>query len=397
MNTLFKSFIYFFRGFSLIFFFLILSLSSKTQSRLTDNNWQQLFAESYYSSYKGFHSLRDHWLNLSMSTNVTDMEALSNGLDAILAIYETTDSIDYLEDAITLVKNNISKAQQIDLIPGNKLRFNDSYKGWIDRGKDTSTSYYHTEVVLSEIYFYQYVARLLKDINNDRKVKPIDKIKQFYTSTLSFIEKNIWDKWVNRGIRLKNNPYSYLLLGRTHMASHWAYIASELYFLTKNEKRKKDYLAFVNLYNNDLENNFSKYDKYILWNQTWDSITSGPGIIQDVSHANLVISYIVEAYDLGLWKDFDAIQRIINTIKDKLWDSQDCFFKDNIDGTMFQAGKSHSSVGSFQADGFIKLTRYDKSLFSIYEKFISCSKYLTAWYQYGQLFSNLALSEKLLR
>ncbi|HXT83651.1 MAG TPA: hypothetical protein VN704_04880 [Verrucomicrobiae bacterium] len=332
-----------------------------------------------------------------MSTNVTDMEALSNGLDAILAIYETTDSIDYLEDAITLVKNNISKAQQIDLIPGNKLRFNDSYKGWIDRGKDTSTSYYHTEVVLSEIYFYQYVARLLKDINNDRKVKRIDKIKQFYTSTLSFIEKNIWDKWVNRGIRLKNNPYSYLLLGRTHMASHWAYIASELYFLTKNEKRKKDYLAFVNLYNNDLENNFSKYDKYILWNQTWDSITSGPGIIQDVSHANLVISYIVEAYDLGLWKDFDAIQRIINTIKDKLWDSQDCFFKDNIDGTMFQAGKSHSSVGSFQADGFIKLTRYDKSLFSIYEKVISCSKYLTAWYQYGQLFSNLALSEKLLR
>jgi hypothetical protein len=68
-----------------------------------------------------------------------------------------------------------------------------------------------------------------------------------------------------------------------------------------------------------------------------------------------------------------------------------------MDGTMILTSQLHRSSGSFQADGFVKLTRYDRSLFPIYEKFMECSKYLAAAsYQYGQLFANLALSEKLL-
>jgi len=330
---------------------------------------------------------------------VTDFEPLSYGLDAILAMYENTDSISYIEDAIELTTNIIRKAQVTDLIPGNKFRLKDSYKGWIERGTDSSSGIFHLETVLSEVYFFEYVSRLLKDIYNDKNIYAIPQFRTFYNSTLDFIEANIWDKWANRGMRYNKDKDRYLLLNRTHMASHWAYIAAELYFLTKNADRKSEYISFVNLYNTNLENNFRKYDKYISWNQTWDAqtVSTDTSIIQDVSHANLVVSYLVEAYTLGLWKDFDSIQRIINTLKDKLWDPQDCLFRDNIDGSMFKPGNHHSTVGSFQADGFVKLTRYDKSLFEVYEQFINCSKYVTTWYQYGQLFANLALSKKLLK
>jgi hypothetical protein len=237
---------------------------------------------------------------------------------------------------------------------------------------------------------------LLKDIKTNKSLRRQQPYKKFSRQTFNFIETNIWDKWISRGLRYKKNPYHFLMLVRTHMASHWAYIAAELYFLTRDSKRKIAYLNFVNFYNNQLEKNFHKYENYISWNQTWDDSPSDR-IIQDVSHANLVVSYLVEAYDLGLWTDFDAIQRIIITLKDKLWDSNDCIFKDNIDGTMIPASQVHRSIGSFQTDGFVKLTRYDGSLFPIYEKFMECSKYLAAAsYQYGQLFANLALSEKLL-
>ncbi|MGN6195903.1 MAG: hypothetical protein ACTHOB_13260 [Ginsengibacter sp.] len=375
-------------------FFTILNISCKSQP--IDSNWKGLFEKSYYEGYRGFPPLKDYWITLSNSKRVTAFEPLSYGLDAILAMYEATGSVKYIADAIMLTNNIIKKAKTTNKIPGNRFRLKDEYKGWIEDGADSTSGIFHSETVLSEIYFFQYVGRLLKDIHNNEKLYQKPYFKEFYNKTLDFIENNIWRKWESRGIRFENNKYDYLLLNRTHMASHWAYIATELYFLTKSDSLRNDYITFIKTYNKKLENNFFKYDKYILWNQTWDDITDSKKIVQDVSHANLIVSYIVEAFSLGLWKDSDAIQRIINTLKDKLWDSQDCLFADNLDGTMFETGYQ-GSVGSFQADGFVKLTRYDPSLLSIYEKFVNCSKYLTTWYQYGQLFANLTLSVRLLK
>jgi len=341
-------------------------------------------------------------MSLSKSRSITDLQALSYGLDAILTMFETTDNLTYLNDAISLTDNVINRAHTTKDIPGNVSIYRDSYHGWIQNSSGKDTALFNQELVLSEIYFFQYVSRLLKDINNRPSVIKWDKYRTFYLTTLDFIEKNIWDKWKTRGAKFKNDKYGYLLLVRTHMASHWAYIAAELSFLTTSENRKYDYLSFIELYNNSLEKNFVKYENYIKWNSTWDDYSLGSvnrpvDIIQDVSHGNLVVSYIVEANSLGLWKDQDAIQRLINTVKDILWDPQKCIFTDNIDGTLFGPHHEGLSVGSFQADGFVKLTRYNSNLFSIYEKFISCSPMVIAWRQYGQLFVNLALSEKLLK
>lgn len=359
----------------------------------SDQDFKKLFYQSYYIGFKKFPPLREHWMALSVSKDVTDLEALSKGFDAVLSMYEATDSISYLNDAIILTNNVISEAQVTKNIAGDVSTFRDSYKGWTVAAS-SDTALFNHETVLSEVYFFQNVCRLLKDIHNKYSIYRIKKYKNFYISTFDFIETNIWDKWEERGVRMEKDKFFYLLLSRTHMASHWAYIAADLSLLTDSKARRNEYVSFVNLYNSKLENNFHKYGKYISWNMTWDD-SHTPKIIQDVSHANLVIGYIVEAYDLGLWKDSDAVQRIINTVKDKLWDPEECIFRDNIDGTMFEKGQK-GSVGSFQADGFVKLTRYDKSLFEIYGKFISCSKYLTAWYQYGQLFANLALSDKII-
>jgi hypothetical protein len=333
-------------------------------------------------------------MTLSVSKDVTDLEALSKGLDAVLAMFEATDSVAYLNDAIVLTNNVVNRAQVTKNIHGNLSTFKDNYKGWTVDVSGSDTMLFNHETVLSEVYFFQNVCRLLKDIHNNDDFYTIKKYKNFYITTLNFIEINIWNKWENRGVRMQKDKYFYLFLSRTHMACHWAYIAADLSFLTDSKARRNSYITFVNLYNSKLENNFYRYDKYISWNQTWDNqnITK---IIQDVSHANLVVAYIIEASDLGLWKDSDAIVRIINTVKDKLWDPKDCLFRDNIDGSMFEAGNK-GSIGSFQADGFVKLTRYDKGLFDIYDKFINCSNFLTAWYQYGQLFANLALSAKII-
>lgn len=378
--------------------FVCLSLltSYRSNGQPGSVNYQKLFRKSYYEGFKGFKPLKQHWLQLSKSKNVEDLEALSYGLDAILTMYEVTDSLNYLDVAMSLVNNNIGNALVTNQIKGNRFIYRDNYKGWIEQGKDSTSGVFHREVVLDEAYFYQYVCRLLRVINQNKRLIRKKRYRKFFTRTLDFVETNIWDKWISRGVRDSKNRYYFLLLSRTHMASHWAYIAAELYFLSGKMNRQDDYLNFVNTYNKKLEGNFHRYGNYISWNQTWDSNKHTTSIIQDVSHGNLVISYIVEAYDLGLWTDYDAIERIINTLKDKLWDPEDCLFRDNMDGTTIHAGPLLGDVGSFQSDGFVKLTRYDKSLFPVYEKFIECSKYLTAWYQYGQLFASLAFSKKIL-
>lgn len=379
----------------------ILFFANIVKAQNSTFNWHQLFYQSYYIGFEKQPPLRHYWFDLSTSKEVLDLPPLSYGLDAILAMYEVTDSTTYLDDAISITNNVINSSQIIDQIAGNRSPFNDAYLGWIERNPK-QTGLYLQEVVLAEIYFFQYVTRLLKDMHNDKVINQNPKYRHFYSRMLSFVETNIWDKWENRGIRMRKNKDAYLLLNRAHMASHWAYIASELYFLTSSDSRRKNYGDFVSLYNNELEKNFTRYGKYIKWNSTWDFLPDGskshlPDIIEDVSHGNLVVSYIVEASSLGLWKDRDAIQRLINTVKDILWNPGKCIFTDNIDGTLFGQNHDGLSVGSFQADGFVKLTRYDSSLFVIYEKFISCSPIIINWRQYGQLFANLALSEKILK
>lgn len=375
---------------------ILRSISANAQEK--QYNWDSLFQKTYQDTFHQLIPLKQYWLDLSLSKRLTDLTPLSYGLDALQAMFQATDSTIYLDDAMVLINNVIRRARISNQIPGNSFTLKDRYESWI--AEIPSEEGYETEDPLSESYFFQYVTKLLRDISENPKVFNKKKYRSFYYQTLNFIETNVWDKWESRGIRF-GYKYVYMLRSRTHMASHWAYIAADLSVLTTALSRKLDYLNVVNLYNTNLENNFVKYDRYISWNSTWnENFTSTDDTlkaVQDVAHGNQVVAYVVEAYELDLWKDSEVIVRLVKTLKDKLWYSKNCTFKDNIDGSMFDSRYSKNwSSGSFQAAGFVKLVRFDKTLFPIYEKFINCSKNLTKWYQYGELFANLALDKKLL-
>jgi hypothetical protein len=384
---------------SIVIAFILVSISITANAQIKQYNFESLFQEAYKHSFHNLIPLKQYWLNLSLSKRLTDLTPLSYGLDALQAMFQTTNSTIYLDDAIVLINNVLQRSKISDEIPGNSFKLKDKYKSWI--AEIPGEQSYELEDPLSESYFFQYVTKLLRDISLNRNVFNEKKYQLFYYHTLNFIETNVWDKWESRGLRL-GDKYVYILRSRTHMASHWAYIAADLSVLTTSLSRKLDYRNVVNLYNANLENNFVKYNQYILWNSTWNksfSITDDTArIIQDVAHGNQVVAYLIEAYELQLWKDSGSIVRLVNTVKEKLWNPANCTFKDNIDGSTFDSLESkNSSSGSFQAAGFVKLARFDRSLFSIYEKFIACSKYLTFWYQYGELFANLALSNKLFK
>lgn len=387
----------YFKSVILFLLFVIESTALKAQNK--NYNWENLFEKSYFNDFRNFPPLRKYLMDISNSKHLTDLIPLSYGLDGLLAIFQVTDSLVYLNDALTLSNNVMQRAIVTKSIPDNQYRLKDNYLGWT--GEAVGGMLYQHESPLLEGYFFQYVANLLRIIHDDTALFNNTKYRNFYNNTLVFVEVEIWDKWFSRGIRFNGDKYTYLLPSRTHIASHWAYMAAELFFITKDSVRKEEYFKLIELYNAKLEDNFDKYNKYITWNSTWNRDLKGnlnrlSAIVQDVAHGNQVVSYIVESYDLGLWKDTDAIRRIINTLKDKLWDYSNCLFKDNIDGTMFKLGTS-GSVGSFQAAGFEKLSRYDSTLFPIYEKFVSCTPFLTSWHQYGQLFANLALGKKLFK
>jgi len=360
-----------------------------------ENKWIGLFDSTYYTGYNKKKPFRNVWMMYSKSTNVLDFQPLSYGLDAVIAMYEATHNLKYLDDAVIFVNNVINSAKPLRNITYSKSSFSDNYATWVVT--DSSKQYASLnmkETSLSEAYFFQYVTHLLYIIKNTQSLIQLKSYRDFYTTTLAFTEKNIWEKWYSRGYKLGGKT---IFEGRTHMESHWAYMACILSKITTDSGKKAEYIDAYTTYNALLKSNFktrSDMPGVYIWNSTWDSKTSrDQTFVQDVSHGNLVVSYIVEAHDLSVFWTTTDINNLCNLVKKYLWINNKFTFKDNLDGsTKLQT----TSRGGFQSDGWVKLGRYDRTLQSIYEKYVaynSTNYYVTD----GQLFANLALNEQLLQ
>src|SRR5699024_10688593 len=129
----------------------------------------------------------------------------------------------------------------------------------------------------------------------------------------------------------------------THMGSHWAGVAMYLKSMTSNPKIKKQCKEVQEEYDLLLKRNLNpnpKYPSAYIWNSTYDNTTgtdateSKPSRIQDVSHGNHVVSYIVAAYEMGdeNWNLAD-IHKLCNTLKYVIYDEKNNRFMDNVDGT----------------------------------------------------------------
>jgi hypothetical protein len=288
------------------------------------------------------------FLPKSASSDSWQFYGLAYGIDGNTAMYRATGKLKYLDRALLYVDNLVSTAKDSWALPGSQ--FKDTYKGWASQHPETRGQ----EVALNESYCWRYVTRLLRIIRETPELYANEHYREQYLRVLEFTEKDIFEKWFQRGAT------DYIYRDRTHMASHWAYIAMNLALMTPDAAHRARYLEVFTNINRSMPNYSSALrdqlgaspvdERAVFWSDSWGS-RSRPG--QDVAHGNGVVAFIVEAHDARMeWKKED-IRALIVTFDSIIWKSADRY-AEYVDGS----GRGN---GWFN-DGFMKLGRYDIEL-----------------------------------
>jgi len=254
------------------------------------------------------------------------------------------------------------------------------------------------EVMLYEGYLLRYVAKFMSILDKNKHIMS----KKERDVVFNFVKIN-FDKLYNRSI-VKYNDYSLFFRTRTHIASHWATIAL---FLNDNSRIKKDkkYIKIIKLFDEQLRVNLKikkiKLNEYFQWNSNWENSftslqkTKETPRIQDVSHGNQVVDYILESHKVGSeeWT-IEDVNRLINTVKLKIFDEENITFYDKIDGSNFDSENRLKNTGWKQSAGWMKLSLYDNELLNIYRKwYMHNSKFLDKTYFNLQIYANFLYVE----
>lgn len=350
-NTTLLSFIFF------LFFLSCIKIDGLSSIQLWEKkykiNWQ--VNEGYFQT-------------LSKSGDSWSYYKLATAIDSNNAMYLATNKSVYIEKNIELINNCIDKAVLSSKLPNSQHK--DEYCAW--------ANYTHTEKIndgkeyaLFEAFVWRYVTTTLKIIyrNNLQDDYNID---NDYTKILDFSITHIFKKWMERG---KKNIYTI----NTNMSSHWALISLNLWIITKDKKYKNVVYDF----NEKLKNHFiSSSDSYI-WASYWDA-KKYSAKIQDVSHGNGEVNYIIECSKENISFSQLEIQKLINTLNSNILNNNQTSL--NIDGSGFGKGRI--------LDGFLKLGRYSRSL---QDELTHLELYgETEYYKHCQYYANMALNESIL-
>lgn len=336
-----------------------------------------LFHSSYSKKkYRNGHSVRQNQQSVidGGGSSYRLME-FSTGIGALLAMFEVTDSLQYIEEALTLAEMIIAKTKMGKEISSNPVRFRDEYRGWVNINplRRSNGGHHLSEVPLFESYLLKYLIKMSYLIESSAILSSNLDILRRGRIIKTFVEVHGWEKWFVRGERVSRGCFVYLFRNRTHMTAHWATVALYLREMTTHSSKRGQYDEFLFMYNSQLRLNFNLSDKEAyIWNMTWDFRwpygkgcfdSERKGLIQDVSHGNHVVAYIVESYELkdGFWSTED-IQRLANTVKYHIYDRQENRFY----GDLRSKYVPRVAGGIELADGFLKLSRYDKNLFLIF-------------------------------
>lgn len=355
---------------TIILLFLTFCISSTTQSQ---QNWRQSFDQKYTSLCGSGTTIREDFLRLSTTNNAYDFMDISNITGALIYMYIATKDETYLNDEIKIINNIINAASVSRLIPGNRYPLKDDYRGWISK---TINQAYYSESELMEGYAFRYITQFLYEIKKSGWIDRSSQNKDWYNKTLQFIEKNIWEKWIGRSMQSKATPFGLMVGPRTHMGSHYAFIALFLKELTGNSGIKNQCTTFVNMYDTLLKRNLVSNPKHpaaYVWNSSWDNTdgtdarTSPSPSIQDVSHGNHVIGYIFAAKTMNSpnWSNAN-ISALCNTVKQVIFKAQTFTFTDNVDGS---ASTSRPGWGNSIADGWLKLGIFDEQTLKLFLDF----------------------------
>ncbi|MDM1527396.1 hypothetical protein HX091_15880 [Myroides odoratimimus] len=271
----------------------------------------------------------------------------------------------YFINTMTLNKDFITN----DLIINNIISSSTIYQGtnlWrILEISDKSVNHNlkGKEFMLFEGYLMRYISQYLY-INKESNV--IDKkiaIKTFF-------------KWYYRSVEMYGDA-SLLFGSRLHMASHWATIA--VYSLDiANEKEKVVLEDFIKEFDLQVRDNLktvyvNEHECYI-WNSTYYSQFTKllkerkkDIKLQDVSHGNHIIQYVLDCYELGLksWL-IDDLRVFRNTLKYIIWQNPN-----RAKDFLYYSDNRELGTGWKQSDGWMKLmiVLKDNELYDIYNSF----------------------------
>jgi hypothetical protein len=273
--------------------------------------------------------------------------SLSYALDGYIAMYRATGDQAYLERGLGYIEAAIADARPSANLPASSYR--DKFRGWT--GNPYQDGVPNDEYPLYESIYWRYVVDALRVIHDDPAL--LEAYRERYAAILEFTELNIWDKWYGRGT---GNIYRI----RTHMASHWAYIALNLEALTASQIRAAQCRTVRERIDADLRAQQLSDGAAYRWSAVWGEFP--PASVQDTSHGNHMIAYIVRAAEMGtFWTAADL--RLFAGTAWAAWngDRADPRWAVNVDGT---GGLDRFQV---QGDGWLKLARVDPALVALYE------------------------------
>ncbi|GAA0476986.1 hypothetical protein Aca07nite_85120 [Actinoplanes capillaceus] len=301
---------------------------------------------------------------------------LSYSVDANTAMFRATGNTRYLDRALEYITGVVSTARPSKELPTSQYR--DGYLGWVSNREDLRPT--GVEVPLYESYFWRHATTTLRIMRQAPAVHGEPTYRERYERLLAFAERNVFDKWHTRGA--DDNIYR----NRTHMASHWAAIALNLAAITDDPARRDRYRRVVDDIDRKLPNHptglrgqmrpHPQEPSAYFWSDEWGA-TERPG--QDVSHANGVLSYVVEAADQAdFWTGADMIA-FGNLLTKVIWPGGGRYAA-YVDG-------SGTDNGWF-SDGLVKLGRYDPTVQQRLERHEVVN---------GQFAANMALNAAILQ
>jgi len=357
-------------------------LTSFGQKLRTVDQWENLFIQD-----KGLNYDLDN--TLSLSKDSWAFYKLAYSLDAHIAMFQATGKTVYLDRALELINNMKNGA-----IPSSQLphsQFKDKYLAWANHSneelKDDGLEY-----PLYESFCWRYVTSLLKILKGSPDIINNKKYANQYSDILSFTEANIFDKWTSRGA-------GYIYRSNAHMTSHWARISLDLWLITGKTKYKKIFQDFDISMRSQIQVNRKTFGAYT-WDTQWNKSTpmarlakisnsSLPVQIQDISHGNAIVGYIIEAYDAGIDFNKSDIDALIVTFNKVVW-------KDEGSSSMYIDGTGQG-YGRF-VDGFMKLGRFSLPLQRRLENYnfgpSSVYNRRNQFYAYGCLNARILLARK---
>jgi hypothetical protein len=328
--------------------------------------------------------------SISRTGNAYQLMSLRSYLGANNAIIQEYKDDEVIEYQMTLIENIINSSRLSKDIKNNQSPFKDSFMTWVSL---TKKKVFNHEVPLYESYSFFYISQFLYFTKKNGWRIETNSNKKRWDKLLKFVENNIWRKWYTRSNKTYGNNYSYFLRSRVHMGSHWAGVAMYLNKISVNQDVNKQTAILISQYDTILRNNFKNKGRGFVWNATYDDVKgthaakTDVAIIQDVSHGNHVVSYIVAAYEFRNpnWTITD-INKLAFTLVDNIYDKSNNTFHDNVDGT---ENDNRQGWGNFVADGWVKLAAYNNEAKLVLKKFEENSRILKKHHQELQFKTNL--------